>query len=31
VKRERAVGWETMPAILARIKAPKFPRGFQDN
>ena len=25
VQRRRSVGWETMPAILARIKAPKFP------
>lgn len=25
VKRALAVGWETVPAILARIKAPKFP------
>lgn len=25
VESPRVIGWETMPAILARIKAPKFP------
>ena len=25
VKSQRTIGWHTLPAILARIKAPKFP------